>query len=192
MPAMTESELALFDKHLQVSQVYVEFGSGGSTNLAAKSQNLKKAYCVEADLAWLNSLKKSSAVRENIANGKLVLIHADIGPTKEWSKPTGKSYNQWPSYYWGTWKQLPNNADFILIDGRFRVACALFSLCMVENHSQFRLAIHDYFDRPHYHIIEKYYDVTESADTLGIFRAKSSISRQNVLLDLYAHFFDFR
>ena len=58
-------------------------------------------------------------------------------------------------------------ANVILIDGRFRVACALGIFTKISNNTLD--LIHDYTDRPAYHIVEKYYIKVRSRHTLSTF-----------------------
>ena len=65
------------------------------------------------------------------------------------------------------------NADIILIDGRFRVACGLDIFNKIRNDTI--VLIHDYINRKSYHILEDYYLKLEIWDTLVAF-----IKRPNV------------
>ena len=50
--------------------------------------------------------------------------------------------------------------DFILIDGRYRVLCALYLYKFLKNKKKsFRLIIDDYRDRITYHILSKFYKI---------------------------------
>ena len=72
-------------------------------------------------------------------------------------------------------------ADIILIDGRFRVACALDIFSKIKKETI--VLIHDYTIRDSYHIIENYYKIIEVWDTLAAFIKKSNII--NIPLDIY-------
>ena len=54
-----------------------------------------------------------------------------------------------------------NNIDLILIDGRFRVACALKSFNVMSNNCI--IAFDDFMERKHYHIVLKYFDIIEKS-----------------------------
>ena len=49
----------MFYKYLNRAKIYFEYGSGGSTYQASIRDNIKKIYCVESDLNWLNKLKEN-------------------------------------------------------------------------------------------------------------------------------------
>ena len=49
----------MYYKYLDKAKIYFEYGSGGSTYQASIRDNIKKIYCVESDLNWLNKLKEN-------------------------------------------------------------------------------------------------------------------------------------
>jgi hypothetical protein len=64
--------------------------------------------------------------------------------------------------------------DLVLIDGRFRVACALRTISeAVKRNTSIRILVDDYLDelepRPHYHVIEQYAPMTSSAGRMAVF-----------------------
>ena len=70
--------------------------------------------------------------------------------------PTSKNINKWKSYVQAPWKVIYNQTpDLIFIDGRFRVACALYSIIMMRDYPKTKILIDDYLNRPEYKIIEK-------------------------------------
>jgi len=112
-PWMSNNELIALSYFMKPGNIYFEFGSGGSTNLA--SYYKVKTYSVESDAKWHENLKK---------NGILVnYITIDL-KVKSFGYP-GKETNidDWKKYIQAYKKEY--NANIILIDGRFRVACAL-------------------------------------------------------------------
>ena len=58
IPYFKENDLKMFLKYLSNTNVYFEFGSGGSTYQANISDNIKRIYSVESDKEWQNKLKK--------------------------------------------------------------------------------------------------------------------------------------
>jgi len=66
------------------------------------------------------------------------------------------------------------NADIILIDGRFRVACGLDIFSKIRNNTL--VFIHDYNNRKKYHILEKYYIKIISWGTLAGFFKNTNIT----------------
>lgn len=104
------------------ANVILEYGSGGSTMLAAAMPG-KTIFSVESDVNWAASM--AARFQKNPPQAHVVLHPVDIGPTGPWGKPVDhsgwKSYHHYPLSVWDrTDFQHP---DLILIDGRFRVAC---------------------------------------------------------------------
>ena len=94
--------------------IYFEFGSGGSTNIAF-FYNLT-IYSVESDSSLHENLK-NNGIKANYITIDLKTYNNSGYPGNETTVEDWKKYIQAykPEY----------NADIILIDGRFRVACAL-------------------------------------------------------------------
>jgi hypothetical protein len=78
----------------------------------------------------------------------------------------------------GVWKTtgVPE-ADFVLVDGRFRVACVLSTL--VWGTAKPIVAIHDFRDRERYQTILDFFEVEASADTLAVLRSKRRSTRSS-------------
>ena len=164
---------------------YFEWGSGGSTELASASALHKTSNCtrkldsriqsafelhsVDDSAEWLSSLSNdSTAIREAQAKGYLALYAADVGKTGGWghplnweSRPEGLKHKQGTEYVdkidapGGTF-------DLVLIDGRFRAACALKALQHVASNST--VLVHDFYDgggtiqRKQYAMLLDWYD----------------------------------
>ena len=117
---------AAFLELLRESEGYLEFGSGGSTIEAGRQ--CVRTLSVEADGFF------AAAVRKALADGARVeILHVEIGLTREWSRPvftspTTARVERWGRYYRRPFERLEDLGwfpDFVLIDGRFRRACAL-------------------------------------------------------------------
>ena len=137
---------------MKPENIYFEFGSGGSTNIA--SYYKLKTYSVESDIKWHEKLKKYGI----IAN----YITVDLNSSNLGYPGNNTNINNWKKYIQAYKKEY--NADIILIDGRFRVACALDIFSKIRNDTA--VLIHDY-DRKEYHIIENYYIKIKIWDTLA-------------------------
>lgn len=116
--------------------------------------------------------------------------HVDLGPVKEWGYPATEEYrDRWPQYPAAL--QLCEFApDLVLIDGRFRVACALYS--MMKCTAKTRYVIHDFWNREYYHGVLEFLECVERADSLGVFVAKDAVDWQKLALVLIAHAHDFQ
>ncbi len=169
---LTNQEIQLLKKYLQSSENYLEFGSGGSTFLAAMMQ--RNIYSVESDANWVKYLCSWKIIQNQVDIGRLKFINIDIGPTGRWGIPTDLNnkdkFYQYSSYIF---ENSRNNFDTVFIDGRFRVACVLRSIMSCSDNVV--ILIHDYPDREHYHIIETYMDIVEKAEKLYVFKKKTNI-----------------
>jgi hypothetical protein len=157
--------LAFFLETLTGSKRYLEYGTGGSTYLAAKHG--VEFIAVDSDPFFLKS------VRKKIANAGLAqptgqtYRYGDIGLTGHWGRPIGlrspsasrlekfRRYSDPPAEC----LEGGRTPDFVLVDGRFRVACVLKAIRMLQNERGWTIAMDDYGDRPHYHVINEFANI---------------------------------
>lgn len=183
---MTDAEKEIFYKHLNASKRYLEFGAGASTTHAVTLPNLEAIGSVESSLPFINDALLSDPKVVEAVNANRLLLHLiDIGETKEWGYPKDtQKQHLWPNYSLSVFN-FDTDYDLILIDGRFRVACALASiLCAPQN---VIIAFHDFWNRPHYQIVLQYLNVVEKVDDLAILSKKENIDMQEVQLLLYQY-----
>lgn len=174
-PFMTPSERNFFKESLQNSRHYFEFGSGGST-VWAVNQGLT-VYGVESDQLWVNGLKKKLGERCQV---KAV----DIGPTGDWGYPVSlKNTDLFASYS----KAIFNHSldfDLVLVDGRFRVACVVSAIQHTLQHAEKsedkRIFIHDFWNRPVYHVVLEFLDSVKTVESAGLFKVKKNIDRERL------------
>ena len=148
---MPEAEATHLASHYAAASVILEYGSGGSTVLAAELPG-KTVFSVESDAAWLAGLQ--GWFDANLTPSRPILHHADIGPTKAWGAPaTEKHFRRWPRYPNSVWERADfQHPDVVLIDGRFRLACLLTTLLRISR--PVVALVDDYIDRPGYHTVE--------------------------------------
>lgn len=153
-PALTmpEAEAALIRTAYAQADVILEFGSGGSTVLAAEMG--KRVTSVESDKAWAQMMRDWFAAHPSA--GQVDIIWSDIGPTKEWGHPVDDSgwagFARYPLAVW----DLPGftHPDVVLVDGRFRMGCALATAFRITR--PIPLYYDDYANRPRHHQIETF------------------------------------
>ena len=126
---------------MRPNNVYIEFGSGGNTNLASFYKI--KAYPVKSNTKWHKKLKDNGIVANYITKD-LKVSHAGY-PEKD------TNVNDWKKYF-QVYKS-EYNINIILIDGIFRVACALNIFPKIQ--SDIIILIHDY-KREQFHILEQF------------------------------------
>ena len=130
-----EEALILVDE-LQARRTrrYLEWGSGGSTELVSwlvVSRQLRhpsafKAYSVESSAQWIETLRnRSSLIADATMLGGLKFVHGDIGPTGSLGFPKAKLAARRALHFVDNEAALSHRKfDVALVDGRFRVACA--------------------------------------------------------------------
>ena len=74
-----------------------------------------------------------------------------------------------------------------LIDGRFRVACTLKLILECHKNSDLKILIHDFWDREEYHVVLRYLDIVDKADTIGLFSIKEPVDLESVRTDYGAY-----
>ena len=140
-----------FKNLLKKSNYYFEYGSGSSTIYAYEQK--KEYISIELDKFFYNKIKKITK------NDKIKFIN--IGIVGEYSYPLfvqkKKFLNYVKSIEQYSRKKFP---DFILIDGRFRVACLLFLFSIKKKKKvKTNILLDDYFDRPHYTVLKNFYKI---------------------------------
>jgi hypothetical protein len=165
LPQMSDAELSLFKAVLAKSTRYLEFGCGGSTALASL-QRKEWIIAVDSSGDWIKK------VSDHCANSvtRPLLLHANIGPIGGWGYPTDPaSQPLWVGYQQGVFRALPQSreADFVMVDGRFRVAC--FAQAILNCSPATLIAVHDFTSRPHYHVIHDLAREIAVAQDMSIF-----------------------
>lgn len=183
---MSVAEMNLFKSFLACSERYMEFGAGGSTCLAASMG--KTTIAVDSSDEWLSKVAAECACLPNLPQRRL--IKADIGPTGDWGMPTDpNTRDRWPSYYQAVWaEQESTDCDLYLIDGRFRVAC--FMSVVLRDGPSAIILIHDFFSRPHYHIVKEVCREIARVEELSAFQVPANIDRERAQAILDAHAYD--
>lgn len=184
-PAMSEARVQALTEQLKKAHTYLEFGMGGSTNLAAYL-GVPHIFSTDSAPEWIASVSQNIA-KLNSPSKSIQLMHADLGEIGEWGHPKGseKIYN-WPSYFHGAWKAVRAKGldpDTVLIDGRFRVACFLYSLVNLK--PGVTIMWDDYLYRPEYHVVEEILKPYRYADDMAFFEVPEQVDVRQVLTMLF-------
>jgi hypothetical protein len=167
----SEESTRWFIRKLEDATVYLEYGSGGSTCFAARLG--KRFTTVDSDKFFLNAVKKHIAGKGFLNEHNQRYIHADIGLTTWWGFPVFvgpssadrsrkfRAYSNFPPEEW--------QPDLILIDGRFRVACALKTVAALSGKSGWTMIIDDYTERPEYHEVERFARLEKFVGRMAVF-----------------------
>jgi hypothetical protein len=195
-PALDEEGLRFFKSIIATTSVYLEYGSGGSTLFASQHANL--LVTVESDRLFLDAVQKK--LDRLSMRSTLQPIYVDIGFTKLWgkpvfTKPTERRLRRWKKYASAPWEFFRRQAiepDTILVDGRFRVACALQSLLNLGKTNSCKILVDDYVGNAHYRPIEQFGDLIEMHGRMAVFRKRSSVDDAACREALEHFYIDFR
>lgn len=192
----------MFAKHLLGKTRYVEWGAGGSTQLAPYMIS-GTAYSIEHVPEWCAHLKEENTlVRTAVDLGKLLLVCVEHNlPLIEWGYPHPNAslveIQALRQRYVTAVDRFARVApiDFVLIDGRFRVLCALHLLRERLVDSTSRVMIHDFHHRANYESVLKFYDIVEAGNEQfsSVVLAPRTVIDENELMKEYQlHEFDYK
>lgn len=189
VPAMEDVGVRFLDQAMDTSIVFLEYGCGGSTLFAATKKNIPYIISVDSDKNWSDRVR-SLMPKTCISHIK----HVDIGPVGEWGKPIDlsgtKNYFRYPSEPWKISRKESLIPDTILIDGRFRVACFLYSLLNARVGT--RIIFDDYFNRPFYFEVEKFCSVNSQHGRLAEFIVTKNFNYSDLTLAFAKYSVDWR
>ena len=195
---MSRAEGALFMNTLlrPTVRTYLEWGTGGSTELVAQLiltgavPSTFRAVAIESSRKWIDHLyARTPLVRAAERTGRLQLVHGDIGETGPLGHPKrfkpgdrGRALG-----YVALANRLPSlGVDVALVDGRFRLACLLEVLPYLSKAPPRGIALlHDYAPTggaTAYRFLEYskalgFYDVRQQNGTLVALMPKRAYSR---------------
>jgi len=175
-----------FENKLLNCKLYLEYGSGSSTLLADR-QNVNY-YSIESDKSFYRTLKKSLKSKNYFLK--------DFGIVKEGSGPVLFSYRKFflrkkVKKYANDILQYLNEKnlipDLILIDGRYRILCALYvyKFLREKNYSS-TIIIDDYNARPYLHVVENFFD-GQIIGRFGVFDKLKEFENINELIEIYSN-----
>lgn len=177
-PLFDEESTAFFTRKLPSARYYVEYGSGGSTILANELQT--KCLSIESDKYYAKSVRRQLSKKSSVQ-----LCYVDIGLTGFWGMPVFRKLTSHRLAAWSQYVEAPFSADlrsddfpdFVLIDGRFRRACALrFGLEAQKHSTPVTLMIDDYFSqgREHLHDVEQFLGKPKAYGRAAVFEVDST------------------
>lgn len=183
---LPEEEADLLRHHYQKASVILEYGSGGSTVLAAE-MSAKLVFSVESDRKWAMRLQRYLDAVPSFS--PVFVQHVDIGPTGPWGRPLGP--DSWPRFHlypMSIWAEsFFRHPDVILIDGRFRTACLATVAALCER--PVTVLFDDYTTRPSYHIVEQLVKPCATVGRMAVFEIEPGLvtrNRLHLVMDLFA------
>jgi hypothetical protein len=185
---MPAPDVALLARHLRAADVYLEYGAGGSTVLAAGL--CPTVVSAESDRAFLHAVTRK--VREVHPACRFYPVHCDIGPTGPWgrprpARPLADAWRRYPDAPWEVLHQLHLEPTLVLIDGRFRVACALRVLLEWRARPGALMLFDDFTTRRYYRVVLEFAGEVERGRRLVVLRPKAVLDepRGRALLEQY-------
>jgi hypothetical protein len=164
MPARTATRLRSL---LAGAETYLEYGVGGSTRLAARS-GPATLIGVDSDRRFLAAVGRAIEQAGKAINWHPV--HVDLGPTAYLGFPrTLRARPKWGDYAMAPWR-LGLSPDLVLVDGRFRLACALATAAHARPGTV--VFFDDYATRPWYWKAARYLDLVERVGRAAILRVR--------------------
>lgn len=174
---MTENEIALLQRELGRCQRYLEFGAGNSTKTAVGTKHIERIDSVESSADFLEQFVLCDEAVKQAVEADILHCHiVDIGETGRWGFPVG-ARDKWPDYSEKIF-EVDQGWDLVLIDGRFRVACALGAWLHLRD--EVKILIHDFKERPYYHILLEFFECKERVDSFVLLEKKQGINREKV------------
>ena len=162
-PTMDPEGISRFKFELGRAKSYLEFGSGGTTLLADRKRI--STVSVESDRFY------AAKVASKLCGDTVEQLVVNLGINLEWGYPLRHTPKKGKKYASAPFLTDYKIADFILVDGRYRVACALESAKRAYDEGrQATLMFDDYSPRPEYHQIEAHLGSPEINGRSAIFR----------------------
>ena len=167
---MPVEETARLKNIIDNSSGILEYGSGGSTIYAGQSI-ADFIITTENDQEFLNDV----IAHYPKGGPKLIANYVYVGETGLWGYPLNRDHiDKWHRYPVVPWEAAEENnlsPDTVIIDGRFRVACFLYSI----GHAQRDTVIFwdDYVNRESYHVVEEIVKPVATYGRAAVFEKKS-------------------
>jgi protein O-GlcNAc transferase len=171
LPVLTfPKEVAAFVRRTYGSaQVILEYGSGGSTFVAAGAPG-KRITSVESDPGWANRMREIAAAHDLPSPPDVVYI--DIGPVGAWARALDhQRLDDFIGYAQSIWDRADfEHPDVVLIDGRFRAACFMTAYLNAER--PITVLFDDYIKRKEYHVIERLLKPSRTVGRMAVFELR--------------------
>jgi len=164
-PYMTSAETDAFARYRDKSRNYFEFGCGGSTVFC--DSPLRRIKSVDNHQEWLNKVCP-------LVGATTELIYVNTGPVLEYGNPADPTQVEGFADYSLAFSRRHPDTDLVLLDGRFRVACAL--QIVLSDYTGVVL-LHD-AGRPEYQPLFKFFSVGERVENLVSLRVSPTADKK--------------
>lgn len=177
IPHLEPEALAVFDQYVTGATCYLEYGAGGST-LRAGQLHAQYIISIDSSLAWIKAVKTAMGSPLTVD-----MIHCDIGEVGAWGRPKDQqglfNYHFYMSMPWAVARNKLLTPAVVLIDGRFRVACFLYSLICAQPGTI--ILFDDYANRDHYHVVEDFSVPLETYGRMAIFEVNNNYALPEIV-----------
>ena len=186
-PPMSSALVSRLTELLSSSKCYLEYGTGGTTVLAARL-GVPFVYGVESDAPWLAAVR--SKLRGIPTDGRLELVHE---AAVERGQRPGPPHVRPGDYALAVWDRITadgRSPDIVLVAGRSPLACFLAAL--VNSAPGTRIVFSDYHDAPHGRVVEQLVQPERSCERSAEFVVPQELARETAWALLVRHLGDGR
>jgi len=169
---MEQTEQTFLKTFIKSDSTYFEWGSGGSTDTFGRLTT-GKIVSVENYQPWCDKVAELPFVKCRQKFKSMDYKCIVPYPTQNAGYPVDDTHNGEFDEYIEAIKDYPD-FDIVLVDGRWRVACALFALDYIKDETV--VFIHD-FGRKEYHVVHEWYNVIEQVGALVALKRKKEVVR---------------
>jgi len=163
----------LFKKLITTSKTYGEYGVGKSTRWVLNNSQAS-ILAVDSSQAWIDVVRTGNETAK-----RLDIQWIDLGTLGWAGRPVSyEKRDQFWAYIESIWNR-DQRPDLVLVDGRFRVACFLYSLATGTPDTH--LLFDDYTDRPEYHLVEEFIKPVQTCGRQALFIIPEQLDQQLIL-----------
>ena len=167
---------AAFKSLLPQTATYAEYGVGKSS-LWVLANTHASILAVDTSEYWIDQVRGKAGESAS----RFDIDWVDLGPIGWAGRP--KNYARraaFQRYIESPWNR-DRKPEVILVDGRFRVACFLYSLMKADAGTT--IFFDDYKDRHHYHIVEEFLMPTRFCGRQAIFDVPGTLDREGLIAE---------
>jgi len=165
----------IFKSVMKDAQVYAEYGVGKSS-IWVLQNTTARVLAVDTSEHWINHVRAEAK-----ASDRFDVAWVDLGPIGWAGRPNNFDRRlQFKDYVQSVWSR-GADPDLVLVDGRFRVACFLYSLAKAKPGCT--ILFDDYTNRPKYHLVEEFIQPTGFCGRQGHFVVPETLDREAILVE---------
>ena len=174
--------VAFFTDRLRSARRLLEYGCGSSTMLAASIGT--PFHTIDSDRWFLDQVRRQIRKSGTYSPSHQSYEFRNIGRTGRWgfphcAIPAGPRRLRLYARYSDPPDCQPTDdrPDLVLIDGRFRLACALKAVRWLEG-ATYHLVVDDYASRPYYHALDQFATVESLYGDTAVFSPPGNIDHR--------------